>query len=82
MRQIWRNVANCTAFSLNVEQGDVPFSCGIEFEDSRNAEPVFKVIPYIRRQSVAAGKPNPMLRFARGRRCVEQVAAKLSDVLK
>src|ERR1700679_1627767 len=66
MRQIRWNVADRPAFSLNVEQGNTSLCRSIEFENSWNAKTFLERIPNLRRQAIAAGKPNSMLRFVYG----------------
>src|ERR1700723_978715 len=82
MREVTRNVADGAALSLHIEKGNVAFGGGVKLEDLGNAEAVFEGIPNIGSQSIPARQPNPMLRFIRRRRGLQQVPAQFADVLK
>ena len=60
MREVWRDVANGSGFAFYVEQRDVAFGRGIELEDLRDVETVLEGLPYLRRQTVAAGQMDAM----------------------
>src|ERR1700722_3102335 len=82
MRQVRRNVANGSALALNVEQRDATFGGGIKLKNLRNGKTVFEPVPHFGRQSVATGHPDTMTGLVRRRRGVEQVTAKLTNVLE
>src|ERR1700722_12621618 len=82
MRQVRRNVADGSAFALNVEQRDATFGGGIKLKNLRNGKTVFESVPHFGRQPVATGHPYTVTRLIRRRRGVEQVAAKLTNVLQ
>src|SRR3984957_21163308 len=82
MRQVRRNVANGSALALNVEQRDATFGGGIKLKNLRNRKTVFESVPHFGRQPVATGHPDTMTILVRRRRGVEQVAAKLTNILE
>src|SRR5262249_59143569 len=64
------------------EQRDVAFGRGIELDDLRNLEPPLELWPHVGAQTVAARQAQMMLPLFRTGRRVDEITAKLADILK
>ena len=82
MRQQRRDPTDRAGFSFDVEQRKITFRGGVEFEDLRNRKPPGERLPDVAAQSVADGQPQPVSDLQVGRRRLQQVAAKLADILE
>src|SRR5207248_7589318 len=73
---------DCALLAIEIEQGDVPLRCAVKLDDLGDSEPLFEGPPDLRSQAIAASEPQPMGAFVRRGRRIEEIAAKLADVLK
>src|SRR5271154_3193669 len=71
-----------TGLFFAIVQRDVALGRGIELENVRDVETAFKCVPHFELESVAAAQSDFMIGFARMRRAVDQIPAKLADILK
>src|SRR5439155_14311330 len=82
MREKRWDAADGTGLALDIEERDVTFGRGVELEDLGNAEPALEVAPDVGPKPIAAAHPDPMLRLMWMGFGVQQVAAKLADILE
>ena len=82
MRQQRRDPADRAGLALDIVEREIAFGRRIEFEDPRNGKTRLKGFPDVAAQSVAADQPQPVLVFEFGWRRLQQIAAKLADVLE
>ena len=69
-------------YDLKTEAGSIiSFRASVELCDVRDVEPLDKLVPNLRPESVAEHEPNLVLAFFRTFRSVQQIAADFSDVL-
>ena len=76
------DAANRAGFALEIEERDVALGRGVELENPGNAETVLEVVPDVGPQPVTAAHPEPVPGLVRLRLRVQQIAAKLADVLE
>src|ERR1700733_10861237 len=60
MREIPRDMTDCPRLTLHVKERDTAFRSRIKFKNLWNSKPLLEVLPYARRQSVAAGHSDAM----------------------
>src|SRR5438552_15932346 len=76
------DAANRGGFALEIEERDVALGRGVELENPGNAETVLEVVPDVGPQPVTAAHPEPVPGLVRLRLRLQQIAAKLADVLE
>ena len=74
--------AHCAFLSVEIEQRDVALGRRIELDDLRNLEPPLELRPHVGAQAVAARQAQMMLPLFRSGRRVDEITAKLADILK
>src|SRR5262249_34203677 len=67
---------------VKIEQGDVAFGCGIELDDLRDLEAPPELRPHVGAQPISAGQAQVMRALLWARRRVDEIAAKLADILE
>src|SRR5262249_20754330 len=74
--------AHRALLAVEIEQRDVAFGRAVELDDLRDAEATLELRPDIGAQAVAAGQAQVMLALIGIRPRVDEITAKLADVLK
>ena len=82
VRQIRGNVADGSGLALHVEQREASLRGSVKLEDLRDAEALLERLPHAGREAVATSEPKAVRGLVLRIEAVQQVAAKLADVLK
>jgi len=82
MSQVGGNMTDSSPLAFDVEKRNATLGSGIELEDLGDAKALFKAVPHLGGQAVAASHSDPMLVVFCRRRGMEQVAAEFADVLE
>src|ERR1700677_1982921 len=82
MRQVRRYMPDSARLAFDVEQRHATLSGCIKLENLRSAKTVLEGSPHFGRKAVTAGNSDAVPDLAIATRRVQQITAKLSDVLE